>query len=447
MSSEPAYIGPTLADGTPQYELIALLGEGAQGRIYRAYDRFMGRPVAIKVFSELESFAGITAPLVDDEHVVTVHTMQVDLRDEPRPFLVYEFLAGATLEAWAREHTPSTRQIAEILIGLCAGVRSLHTHGIFHRDLKPANVMMVGGAPVIIDFGIATKRDEQDRPAGTPAYMAPEQQRRQPVTALADIYGIGGIALWLFTGTTPNDPDARDAIQRVPAGLREVVRRCLRENPPDRFQSADAVRAALTAWQQHDPIPGQPRGAWRDAGRYLRRHPAAAVLLGATLVGAASGAWAWRNQRLRDTRLLESQIAEIMQMRKITMNGLVRGMVEIKALDGNTDPTIYLMLADLGQSSDINWWEFSSLFNAEGELLIADEIQRYEQDPTFSRVKLASWYRALARVQSVLHEDPTRARGSYAKARELLIMRLGESEPLVEELEAEIRAFESPATD
>jgi len=450
------FLGPTLIDGRRRFELLGKLGSGTQGTVYRAKDHGLKKSqravVAIKVFHNLNSLDGVQAPFVHHKNVVVVHDIGVDLVGTPTPYIVYEYLDGKTLSKWVSENDPVLSTVIDFMIQLCDGVQAMHTNMVVHRDLKPDNIIMVGDRPVVTDFGIAVSGLDDQSMAGSPMCMAPEQRTHVDDNALVDIYGLGAIGYYMITHRYPNGDTPAQSLSNlsdgsevdcegIPQSLREVLNKCLSRHPPERYESATALRADLEAIRDCRPTSVQRLTLASDMGLFARRRPAAtAVIL--TLLAAVCVMWALSNKSSsKQISLLELQVEHINAMRKISMDGLIRGMVEIKADEDHTDPVIYLMLGDLGRGTDVNWWELSSLFNEDGELLIRSEIQKYRDDPTFSRIKLAYWYRALARVQAVLFEDKERAIASYANARNLLIKRLGEADPLIGELDTEIKRF------
>src|SRR5438093_4128867 len=196
MAEPDITIGPTLVR-TPapsrfapgsivagQYRLVALLGKGGMGEVYRADDLTLDQPVALKFLPE-----GVAA---NDSRLAQFHNelrvaRQVshknvcrlyDLGDaDGRRFLTMEYVDGEDLSSSLRRfgRMPPDKAI-QIARQLCAGVAAAHEKGVLHRDLKPANVMLDGNGDVrITDFGIATLGGDASDTAGTPQYMAPEQ--------------------------------------------------------------------------------------------------------------------------------------------------------------------------------------------------------------------------------------------------------------------------------
>jgi serine/threonine-protein kinase len=255
-----------------RYRVVALLGQGGMGEVYRADDLTLGQPVALKflppgVADSEEQLARFrtevrTARQVSHPNVCRVYDIA---EAEGHHFLSMEYVDGEDLASLLRRigRLPADKGI-EIARQLCAGLAAAHDRGVLHRDLKPANVMIDGrGHARIADFGIAAMigGETADRLAGTPAYLAPELLAGQPPTIKSDVYALGLVLHEIFTGkpvfapgglldivkaqrerttsrTTTTAPDLDPAIDRV-------IARCLESEPAARPSSALAVAAAL----------------------------------------------------------------------------------------------------------------------------------------------------------------------------------------------------------
>src|SRR5882724_2850251 len=183
---------------TGRYRLVALLGRGGMGEVYRADDLTLDQPVALKFLPE--GTAGDPARLAQFHNELRV-ARQVshknvcrlyDLGDaDGRRFLTMEYVDGEDLASLLRRigRIPQDKAV-DIARQLCAGVSAAHERGVLHRDLKPANIMLDGDGNVrITDFGIATAgADAAAAVAGTPQYMAPELLAGGPASIKSDIY-------------------------------------------------------------------------------------------------------------------------------------------------------------------------------------------------------------------------------------------------------------------
>jgi tRNA A-37 threonylcarbamoyl transferase component Bud32 len=254
-----------------RYRLVALLGRGGMGEVYRADDLTLDQPVALKFLPEgvADDAARLTqfhnelriARQVSHKNVCRLY----DLGEaDGRRFLTMEYVDGENLASLLRRigRFPEDRAIA-IARQLCAGVAAAHERGVIHRDLKPANVMVDGDGNVrITDFGIATAAANTDAElVGTPQYMAPEQLTGTNASFKTDIYALGLILFEIFTGrrvydaktigdlktlhdtgtvTTPSS-----IVRDLDPAVERVILRCLDRDPARRPASALAIAAAL----------------------------------------------------------------------------------------------------------------------------------------------------------------------------------------------------------
>src|SRR6202140_943145 len=195
-----------------RYRIIALLGKGGMGEVYRADDLTLGQAVALKFLPDeaagdevlLERFRNEVrmARRVSHPNICRVY----DVGDvEGQTFFTMEYVDGEDLASLLRRigRLPPDKAL-DIARHLCAGLAAAHTKGVLHRDLKPANIMLDGrGQVVITDFGLAGLNDQihgADIRSGTPAYMAPEQLAGKEVTAQSDLYSLGLVLYEVFTG-------------------------------------------------------------------------------------------------------------------------------------------------------------------------------------------------------------------------------------------------------
>jgi serine/threonine-protein kinase len=254
-----------------RYRLVALLGRGGMGEVYRADDLTLDQPVALKFLAE--SAAGNQAHLAQFHNELRTarqvsHKNVCRLYDlgeaSGRRFLTMEYVDGEDLASLLRRigRIPQDKAI-ELARQLCAGVAAAHERGVLHRDLKPANVMIDGDGNVrITDFGIATSGgDTSTGFAGTPQYMAPEQLAGQPASVRTDLYALGLVLFEIFTGRRAYDAKTLGDLKQLhdtgsvatPSSVvrdldpmvERVILRCLEKDPQKRPGSALAVAAAL----------------------------------------------------------------------------------------------------------------------------------------------------------------------------------------------------------
>src|SRR5579871_3540456 len=254
-----------------RYRIIALLGKGGMGEVYRADDLTLGQAVAMKFLPDeatrneglLERFRNEVriARRVSHPNVCRVYDVgEVD----GQSFFTMEYVDGEDLASLLRRigRLPQDKAV-EMARQLCAGLAAAHTKGVLHRDLKPANIMLDGrGQVVITDFGLAGIADDIRGPevrSGTPAYMAPEQLAGKEVSTLSDIYALGLVLYEIFTGKrafaekkagpradydhTPSRPTS--VVKDLDPLIERVILRCLEEDPASRPPNALAISAAL----------------------------------------------------------------------------------------------------------------------------------------------------------------------------------------------------------
>lgn len=292
----------SLARGTflGAYEVVALLGTGGMGEVYRARDPRLGREVAIKVLpagvaddpDRLQRFEqeARAAAALNHPNILAVHDVG---RHKGAPYIVSELLDGETLRARLQGGPLPVRKAAEYAVQIAHGLAAAHEKGIVHRDLKPENLFVTGDGRIkILDFGLA-KLTQVD-PAvvgpsmlpttspgtlpglvlGTMGYMAPEQLRGQTADHRADVFSFGAILYEMlsgrraFSGATTadtisaildkNPPDLPVAERHIPPALVRIVDRCLEKAPTGRFQTASDLAFALEGlsaqWDQSDAI-------------------------------------------------------------------------------------------------------------------------------------------------------------------------------------------------
>jgi len=264
------------------YEIVAALGAGGMGEVYRARDTRLHREVAVKVLSErLASDPDLERRFEREARAIAAmsHPNILAIYDVGREhgvsYLVTELLEGETLRKRLTGSPLPVREAVDIGVGIADGLAAAHGKGIIHRDIKPENVFLVAGRRVkLLDFGLArsdTRADVQEatvtlqtRPGivvGTVSYMSPEQLRGQPVDARTDIFSLGCVLYEMLCGKRPFDgPSAADvstailtselselsgSVEGVTLELDRTVRRCLEKDAARRFQSAGDLAFTL----------------------------------------------------------------------------------------------------------------------------------------------------------------------------------------------------------
>jgi Tol biopolymer transport system component len=279
----------TLATGTKlgPYEILAPIGAGGMGEVYRAKDPRLGREVAIKVlpatFSQdadrLHRFEqeARAAGILNHPNITAVHDIGTA---NGSPYIVTELLEGETLRARLSTGPIPVRKAIDYAVQIAKGLAAAHEKGIVHRDLKPENLFLTrDGRVKILDFGLAKLKPETvetgqtdlqtisgTQPGvvlGTMGYMAPEQVRGRPADKRSDLFAFGTILYEMlagqkaFRGDTAADtitailskepPDLSQTNKDVHPGLDRIVRHCLEKNPEERFESARDVAFDLEA--------------------------------------------------------------------------------------------------------------------------------------------------------------------------------------------------------
>jgi len=292
----PAAALTTLAAGTRlgRYELLAHIGAGAMGEVWRARDTELQRDVAIKVVPKdlageaavIERFRreALMLAAVNHPNIATIHGVE---DAGGTPFIVMELLQGETLQERLQRGPLPADEALELAAQIARALEVAHNAGIIHRDLKPANIMLGADDHVkVLDFGLAKDINVTDAAAtvdptlltesglliGTAAYMSPEQAAGKPIDRRSDIFSFGCILFEMLTARRPfpgdnvaeivaatlkDQPDWELLPATTPVTARALLRRCLRKNPDRRLHDiADArieIEVALT-----EPEAGLP---------------------------------------------------------------------------------------------------------------------------------------------------------------------------------------------
>ncbi|MEO8379343.1 MAG: protein kinase [Acidobacteriota bacterium] len=304
------------------YQIIAMIGEGGMGAVYRAKDTRLGRDVAIKVLTNVtlsdqerllrfEQEARATG-MLNHPNLLTVYDVGRDSDDNP--FLVTELLEGETLRGRLERGPLSPRRAVDAALQMANGLTAAHDKHIVHRDLKPDNIFLTrDGRLKILDFGIAklTAGAGDDGPTfqmaatepgmvlGTVGYMSPEQVRGEPVDHRSDLFSLGTILFEMLTGARAfkrnsaietlnailkeDPPELLDLLPTLPSPIERLVRRCLEKDREHRFQSARDLAfniETLAAMSGSSTLSGVARPA--VTGPTARMAPVASLPAAAT---------------------------------------------------------------------------------------------------------------------------------------------------------------------
>jgi serine/threonine protein kinase/tetratricopeptide (TPR) repeat protein len=319
----------SVGDRLGPYEILAPIGAGGMGEVYRARDSRLGREVAIKVLPEqMANNSEALARFEKEAKAVAAlsHPNILVLFDvgehEGIHYAVTELLAGETLRDRLSRSPLSWRKTIELGVALAEGLAAAHGKEIIHRDIKPANIFLTTDGHVkILDFGLA--RWEESKPPqeetltldetqagavlGTVGYMSPEQVRGEKAGAPSDIFALGCVLYEAVTGRRAfpgksagdtmaailkEDPPAiADSGRQAPAELERVIDRCLAKNPAQRFHSAHdlafALRSLLSTTGEQKPAASPQR---------VRSRVVISIAALLVILAAAAGLYYWRGR-------------------------------------------------------------------------------------------------------------------------------------------------------
>lgn len=228
------------------YEILAPIGAGGMGEVWKARDTRLNRMVAIKQLkgdqSERFELEARAIAALNHPHICQIYDVGSD-------YLVLEYVEGAPLCG------PLTSELAlPLALQIVSALEAAHERGILHRDLKPANILInVNGSAKVVDFGLAkiTANGDDTRSmaiSGTPLYMSPEQAEGQAVDARSDVFSFGSVLYEMLSGRrafSSLGAVLRDEPSPIASPLGEIAVKCLRKSAADRYQSMTEVRAAL----------------------------------------------------------------------------------------------------------------------------------------------------------------------------------------------------------
>ena len=424
----------------PGFTDLREVGRGGMGVVYRAQDRELDRPVALKIVSEgrtagaaaRERFRRESLALARLKHPNVVRIYGVG-EYEGLPYLVMEWVEGGDLAERLRRGVFQPREVAALGLPLAQALEAAHDQGIIHRDLKPSNILLADAPsgssqaawpcrgmrlePKIGDFGLAklveydAKATQSGAAIGTPDYMAPEQTglienaQHGPAT---DIYGLGAILYEMLVGHPPFAGATRHETIRlvvqsevvsprrlrssIPRDLETICLKCLERDPCRRYASAGSLAADLALFLDGRPIRSRRVRAAERGARWCRRNPLVAGLLAALalvfLVGFATVTLEWRRADAEANRANRTARAAA-EARDAESRLRIQAQTEMATRDFDRG----LELARHGDADSGQLWMAESLRE------MPDEARKFAR---MARTNLAAWSGQAASLRTVL---------------------------------------------
>lgn len=317
-----------------QYQLLRPLGAGAMGNVYLAQHHLLRRPCAVKLVRPelagrhawLRRFEREVQAMAQLTHPNAVEIYDFGHTEDDSFFYAMEYLPGMTLEAMMRAYGPmAPGRVIYLLLQICGALGEAHGKGMVHRDVKPGNIIVAERGGMydfikLLDFGLVhaigddaegeQTKDRNGIPAqltqigqvlGTPAYMSPEQIRREALDARSDIYSLGCLAYFLLAGHPPFQSESLEALldahlyrpvdesfggrAEIPNDLKAIVVNCLSKDREARFQNVFEVEEALrkstsasswdnthaARWWRHHPLIEADAAPAANQGKSIRR--------------------------------------------------------------------------------------------------------------------------------------------------------------------------------
>jgi serine/threonine protein kinase len=283
LSASNLEIGKTVGD----YEIIALLGHGGMGRVFKVRNVISDRIDAMKSLlscgdgetEAAERFIREIKVLAKLEHP-NITSFRTAFRLNEEVLMIMEYVEGSSLSRKLQHHRLEVWRAVDYTCQVLSALGHAHNSGVLHRDVKPSNILIGAGDRVkLTDFGIASLTGDPGLTitggtVGTLYYMAPEQMKALPIDGRADLYSVGVTLYEMITGRVPFKGDSYysvlkanleqrpiapgELVPQLPAELSAITEKALEKNPKDRFQTADEFRIALQELKLKASDPDAP---------------------------------------------------------------------------------------------------------------------------------------------------------------------------------------------
>jgi serine/threonine protein kinase/tetratricopeptide (TPR) repeat protein len=408
-----------------RYEILQLLGEGGMGAVYKARDRELDRPVALKLIRpELSSNPAMLArfkqELLLSRQVTHKNVIRIyDLGDaEGVKFITMEFVEGRDLRSLIQEKQKfSPEEAIRIMQQVCEALDAIHSVGVIHRDLKPQNVMQEeGGRILVMDFGLARTMEgdgmtQTGALVGTMEYMSPEQALGKDLDQRSDIFTAGLILYELLTGKMPFKAESvlaslikrtqeraipvSDHDNTIPGALSGIVSRCMERDPNLRYQSAKELLLDMDTWQgkraaatlgfHADVKPWGQTIPWPIVGGVLAvlvlaivgfflRHalfssspaksgPALSLAVMPFRNASGDSSWDWLGPSLAD--MLSTDIGQSSHLRTVSPDRVQQVFHDLRITpDATVDSSTLGRVADFTNADTLVWGQYTRLGDA-----------------------------------------------------------------------------------
>jgi len=339
-----AHAGSLIGRRIGPYLVTEVIGEGGMGSVYRAVrdDDAFRQEVALKLIkrgmdsqSIVLRFRNERQILATLEHPNIARLLDGGTTDGGLPYFVMECVRGRPITDYCAENKLDTRERLGLFRTVCSAVQHAHGNLVVHRDLKPSNMLVTDeGAVKLLDFGIAKVLASEGGPnptltladtrVFTPDYGSPEQVRGEPVSTATDVYALGVVLYELLSGNRPHNlvtHSASEAGKRLdpalPTDIDHILRKALREEPKERYASADALADDLQAFLESRPVRARSGNAWYRTRKFVRRYwlpvTAAALVIASLSSGlfVANRERATAQRRFQEVRQLSNKLFDI----------------------------------------------------------------------------------------------------------------------------------------